>query len=260
MIKGHVQSRFDGVSMRYSFDDGDDPGRAYRRSSTRCSAHARSGTRDGRRSAPIRRSAGWSHFNEDTWELYNVEVDRAELHDLAGEHPEKLRELINLWFSEAGANGAFPLDDRSPIEIITTPRPQITSPREPLSLFPRRRRGPRGTGRQYPQPRLHHRSVGRHSGAGRKRGAVRTWLALRWPHAVRQGQPAALRLQLRRHARAENRRERGHAGRREPHSLRGVRQGRRWPAGRVARGSSRSSTARTRSARGGSRPSPRRSA
>ena len=80
--------------------------------------------------------AGWSHFNDDTWELYNVEVDRAELHDLASEHPDKLRELINLWFSEAGANGAFPLDDRSPVEIITTPRPQLTSPRDRYRYFP----------------------------------------------------------------------------------------------------------------------------
>ena len=43
------------------------------------------------------------------WELYHTDVDRAELHNLAAEHPDKLRELINLWFSEAGANGAFPL-------------------------------------------------------------------------------------------------------------------------------------------------------
>jgi arylsulfatase len=80
--------------------------------------------------------AGWGHFNEDTWELYHVETDRSELHDLAAEHPDKLRELINLWFSEAGANGAFPLDDRSPVEIITTPRPQITSPRDRYRYFP----------------------------------------------------------------------------------------------------------------------------
>jgi arylsulfatase len=80
--------------------------------------------------------AGWGHFNDDTWELYHVETDRSELHDLAAEHPDKLRELINLWFSEAGANGAFPLDDRSPVEIITTPRPQITSPRDRYRYFP----------------------------------------------------------------------------------------------------------------------------
>ena len=65
--------------------------------------------------------SGWSHFNDDTWELYHTDTDRSELHDLAAEHPDKLRELINLWFAEAGANGAFPLDDRSPLEIILTP-------------------------------------------------------------------------------------------------------------------------------------------
>jgi len=57
--------------------------------------------------------SGWSHFNDDTWELYYTDVDRAELHDLAAKHPGKLRKLVNLWFAEAGQNGAFPLDDRS---------------------------------------------------------------------------------------------------------------------------------------------------
>ena len=53
-------------------------GRA-RRSSTRCSAPARSGTRAGRRSRRIRRIAGWGHFNDDEWELYHTDVDRSEL-------------------------------------------------------------------------------------------------------------------------------------------------------------------------------------
>ena len=57
--------------------------------------------------------AGWSHFNDDEWELYHTDVDRSELHNLAAEQPEKLREMVNLWFAEAGANDAFPLDDRS---------------------------------------------------------------------------------------------------------------------------------------------------
>ena len=80
--------------------------------------------------------SGWSHFNDDTWELYNVEVDRAELHNLADQHPDKLRELVNVWFAEAGANGAFPLDDRSPVEILNTPRPQLTSPRDRYVYYP----------------------------------------------------------------------------------------------------------------------------
>jgi arylsulfatase len=36
---------------------------------------------------------------------------------------------VNIWFSEAGANGAFPLDDRAPVEIMGTPRPQLTAAR-----------------------------------------------------------------------------------------------------------------------------------
>ena len=44
--------------------------------------------------------------------------------------------LVNIWFSEAGANGAFPLDDRSVIEIVSTPRPQVSAPRDRYVYFP----------------------------------------------------------------------------------------------------------------------------
>ncbi len=80
--------------------------------------------------------SGWGHFNDDTWELYHTDADRAELHDLASEYPDKVRELVNLWFAEAGANGALPLDDRSPIEILDTGRPVLTSPRDRYTYFP----------------------------------------------------------------------------------------------------------------------------
>jgi hypothetical protein len=63
-------------------------------------------------------------------------VDRSEVHDLAAEHPDKLREMVNLWFAEAGANGAFPLDDRTPLEVLNTPRPQLASPRDRYVYYP----------------------------------------------------------------------------------------------------------------------------
>ena len=72
---------------------------------------------EGRHHPPDDRAAG-ATSTTTTWELYHIDVDRAEAHDLAAEHPDKLRELVNLWYAEAGANGAFPLDDRSPLEII----------------------------------------------------------------------------------------------------------------------------------------------
>ena len=51
-------------------------------------------------------------FSEDTWELYHVDEDFSEVHDLSASHPEKLQELIDLWFKEAERHGVLPLDDR----------------------------------------------------------------------------------------------------------------------------------------------------
>jgi len=43
---------------------------------------------------------------------------------------------VNLWFAEAGANIAFPLDDRSALEILNTPRPQLSEPRDRYLYYP----------------------------------------------------------------------------------------------------------------------------
>jgi arylsulfatase A-like enzyme len=128
-IKGHVQSPLDGVSMRSSFDD------AASASNRQTQFYAMLGSRsiwhDGWKAVTTHAVlAGWGHFNDDEWELYHTDVDRSEAHNLAAEHPEKVRELVNLWFSEAGANQAFPLDDRSALEIVNTPHPTVSAPRD----------------------------------------------------------------------------------------------------------------------------------
>ncbi len=134
-IKGHVQSRIDGVSMRYSASDPSAP--SARRTQFFSMLGSRGIWHDGWKAVTTHPTlSGWSHFNDNTWELYHTDTDRAELHDLAAEHPEKVRELVNLWFAEAGDNNAFPLDDRSALEIIMTPRPQLASPRERYAYFP----------------------------------------------------------------------------------------------------------------------------
>ncbi len=134
-IKGHVQSRFDGVSMRPGVEDASAP------SARKTQFYSMLGSRgiwhDGWKAVTTHPTiSGWSNFNDDTWELYHTDTDRAEVHNLAAEHPDKLRELVNLWFAEAGDNGAFPLDDRSALEIMTTPRPQLASPRDRYVYFP----------------------------------------------------------------------------------------------------------------------------
>jgi hypothetical protein len=71
-----------------------------------------------------------------TWELYHTDVDRSEVHDLAADEPDRLREMVMLWYAEAGANGAFPLDDRRALEIILTPRPVLSPPRDRYVYYP----------------------------------------------------------------------------------------------------------------------------
>jgi arylsulfatase len=62
-------------------------------------------------------------FDDDEWALFHLDDDFSECHDLAAEHPEKLRELIDLWWTEVDQHGVLPLDDRT-IELFGgTPRP-----------------------------------------------------------------------------------------------------------------------------------------
>ena len=135
VIKGFVQSDLDGVSMRYSF--GHPAGATARKAQFYSMLGSRAIWHDGWKAVTTHPAiSGWGHFNDDIWELYHTEVDRAELHDLAAEHPDKVRELVNLWFAEAGANHAFPLDDRSAFEIFMTPRPLLTPPRDRYIYYP----------------------------------------------------------------------------------------------------------------------------
>ncbi len=57
-----------------------------------------------------------TEWSDDEWELYHVDEDFSETNDLAEEEPEKLRELIDRWWIEAGKHGVLPLDDRT-VEI-----------------------------------------------------------------------------------------------------------------------------------------------
>ena len=115
VYRGREQLPISGQSMRYTFDDPDAP-------STKGPQYYemfghRAIVADGWK-AVTRHTAG-TPFDEDTWELYHYDVDRSECHDLAGAMPEKLAELVALWWEEAEDQGVLPLDDRS-IELFFT--------------------------------------------------------------------------------------------------------------------------------------------
>jgi len=136
VYKGEEQVPLSGVSMRYSFDAKPDAPTTKKRQ-----YYAMLGTRaiweDGWKAvalhAPI---SGKGHFDKDEWELYHVDVDRAESKNLAKEHPEKLQALIKAWFEEADKNLVLPLDDRSAMELMTIERPTEELPRERYVYFP----------------------------------------------------------------------------------------------------------------------------
>jgi arylsulfatase len=135
VVKGYPQTPIQGVSMAYSFDDPDVPSERtlqyYEMLGMRGIYHDGWKAVTDRGPAPI--GLG---FKEDGWELYHVEKDRAEIHDLADQHPDKLSELVGLWWHEAGINKVLPLDDRTAIEILTTPRPEIAPPRDSYTYYP----------------------------------------------------------------------------------------------------------------------------
>jgi arylsulfatase A-like enzyme len=134
-IKGHAQTPFDGRSISATIDDADAP--SPRQTQFYSMLGSRSIWHEGWKAVTTHPTiAGWGDYNNDDWELYHVEVDRAEVDNLASEQPDKVRELVNLWFAEAGANHAFPLDDRSAVEILMTPRPQLAAPRDRYVYYP----------------------------------------------------------------------------------------------------------------------------
>jgi arylsulfatase len=65
-----------------------------------------------------------------------VDADRAESKDLAKENPEKLEELKKAWFEEAEKNLVLPLDDRTTLEILSTPGPAEEAAREVATYYP----------------------------------------------------------------------------------------------------------------------------
>ena len=135
VYRGVEQYPLNGVSMRYSFDDGN------ARTTKKVQYYSMLGTRgiwkDGWKAAALHTPiSGAGHFDQDGWELYHVDEDRSESRDLAKEKPEKLKELIDAWFDEADKNFVLPLDDRTPVELLGIEHPTTEPPRTRYIYFP----------------------------------------------------------------------------------------------------------------------------
>ncbi|MGD9894690.1 MAG: arylsulfatase, partial [Dehalococcoidia bacterium] len=117
-LRGIDQMPLHGNSLAYSFDA---PGE---RSHKTVQYFEMSGHRgiwlDGWKAVSLH--SGGKPYDDDEWELYHVDEDFSESRNLAKERPEKLRELIDRWWVEAGRYGVLPLDDRPATELFGAPR------------------------------------------------------------------------------------------------------------------------------------------
>ena len=134
VIKGYVQSPIEGQSFAAALTDNSAPGRdtqfyamlgqraIYHEGWLACSIHP-----------PL---AGWGHFENDEWELFDLEHDRSQSTDLAAKEPSRLEAMKSLWFYYAGIYNGLPLDDRSALEQVLADRPRPAPPRDQYVFYP----------------------------------------------------------------------------------------------------------------------------
>jgi arylsulfatase A-like enzyme len=134
VLKGWTQSPIEGESFAASLSDPGAPGREtqfYSMLGMRALYHQ--GWLATTLHPPI---SGWGNFDRDEWELYDLGTDRSQTRNVAGQYPERLEELKGLWFYYAGIYKGLPLDDRTAREILTSPRPQPSEPRDRYVYYP----------------------------------------------------------------------------------------------------------------------------
>jgi len=135
-LNGYEQKPLEGASFAASFADADaDTGKDtqfYSMLGTRAIWH-----RGWKAATAVPAGPNyWLPVDGQRWELFDTENDPCECHDLAAQQPEKLRELQQLWWAAADKYQALPLETRSAVEALTTPRPQLSRPRDRYVYYP----------------------------------------------------------------------------------------------------------------------------
>ena len=135
-VKGIAQKALDGMSFKAALDDPKaDTGKDtqfYEMLGTRGIWHKGWFANTVHAATP----SGWSHFDKDRWELFHIEADRSQCHDLAEKESSKLVELTKLWFDEAAKYNGLPLADLNLLETLTRWRPYLAGDRKSFVYYP----------------------------------------------------------------------------------------------------------------------------
>jgi hypothetical protein len=123
----------DGVSFKAMIGSGQAP-------TTRSSQHYeleanRAYIKDGWKIASLQ-TRGNKIGSLDNWMLFNLKDDPTEMHDLAAQHPDKVKEMEAAFDAEAWSNNVYPLDARALERAITLPPHMIESVNTERVCFP----------------------------------------------------------------------------------------------------------------------------
>ena len=141
ILHGAAQKPIEGVSMVYSFNGANAPGR--RRTQYFEMMVNRALYHDGwwaasRANIPWEGNAPEVKPDAVPWELYNLDEDFSQARDLAKTNPAKLRELQDLWWAEAARYNVLPLDSRKTVRLSAElqGRPTPTAGRTSFTFYP----------------------------------------------------------------------------------------------------------------------------
>jgi hypothetical protein len=145
-VNGTKRVPMAGISMEYTFDDPKAPGRRhtqyFQTGGHRAICH------DGWVAASFHgvpwELTGSIGFKNNKWELYNIDEDFSEAHDLAARYPDKLAALKKLFDEEAAKYDVYPLDDRFAERVVNPERPSFIGGRSTFEYTPGAVRIPEG--------------------------------------------------------------------------------------------------------------------
>lgn len=136
MVDGVAQRPLDGASFISSFDNGKAP--SPRTTQYFEIAGTRGLYRDGWLASTYHNKIPWrpapgQPFEQDRWELYNLNEDYSQADDLAAREPARLQTMKEQFLVEAARNNVLPLDDRGPARVVGA-RPGIIGDRTTFSF------------------------------------------------------------------------------------------------------------------------------